>query len=79
MYCCLVRYFTRRRAIREKRQRQLLSEVETRMGRAADGMKSNLAIEMSPPSAPCGRVHVPEYRTEHSKSKSTQQDATFDH
>ena len=56
-----------------------MSEVETRMGRTADGIRSNLAIEMSPPSAPCGRVHVPEYQTEHSRSKSTQQDATFDH
>ena len=79
IYCCLVRYFTRRRAIREKRQRQLLSEVETRMGRTADGMRSNLAIEMSPPSAPCSRVHLPGYQTEHARSTGTQQDATFDH
>ena len=79
MYCCLVRYFIHRRTIREKRQRQLLSEVETRMGRAAGGMKSNIVIEMSSQSVPCGRVHMPEYQTEHSRSKSTQQDATFDH
>ena len=78
MYCCLVRYFTRRKTIREKRQRQLLTEVEARMGRDADDIKPNLAIEMSP-SAPCGRVHVPDYQTEHSRSKSTQQDSTFDH
>ena len=57
----------------------------TRMGRNAEGIRSNLAIEMAPPSAPCGRVHVPEYhnqntsQTEHSNSKGTQQAATFNH
>ena len=81
MYCCCVRYFTRKRAIREKRRGKLLSEVETRMGRTAEGIRSNLAIEMAPPSAPCGRVHVPEYHnnqnSNQTESRGTQQDATF--
>ena len=80
MYCCLVRYFTRKQAIREKRRGKLLSEVETRMGRTAEGIRSNFAIEMAPPSAPCGRVHVPEYHNQNSsqtESRGTQQDATF--
>ena len=50
MCCCCVRYFTRKRAIREKRRGQLLSEVETRMGRTNEGIRSNLAIEMAPPA-----------------------------
>ena len=81
LYSCLVRYFTRRKTIRERRQRQLLTEVEARMGRAkADNMiKPNLAIEMAPSAPECGRVHVPDYQTEHSRSKSTQQNQTFDH
>ena len=46
LYSCLARYFTRRKTIRERRQRQLLTEVEARMGRSkADNMiKPNLAI-----------------------------------
>ena len=52
--------------MREKRQKQLLSEVETRMGTVAGGT----AIEMSPMSVPCQKVHVPDY---HNK------EATFDH
>ena len=81
LYSCLVRYCTRRKVIREKRQRRLLTEVEARMGRSqADNlMKPNLAIEMSPSAPECGRVHVPDYQTENSKSKSTQQNQTFDH
>ena len=84
MYCCCVRYFTRKRAIREKRRGQLLSEVETRMGRTTEGIRSNLAIEMAPPSALCGRMTVPEYHNIHNnqnsnqtESRGTQQDATF--
>ena len=88
MYCCCVRYFTRKRNIREKRRGQLMSEMETRMGRTAEGnrSRSNLAIEMvSPPSAPCGRghLHVPEYHnnqnqnSNQTESRGTQQDATF--
>ena len=74
LYSCLVRYCSRRKVIREKRQRRLLNEVEARMGRSQTDnlMKPNLAIEMSPSAPECGRVHVPVYQTENSKSKSTQ-------
>ena len=41
--------------MREKRKKQLLLEVETRMGKVAGGP----AIEMSP----CQKVHVPDYHT----------------
>ena len=64
-----------------------MSEMETRMGRTAEGTRSNLAIEMvSSPSAPCGRghLHVPEYHnnqnnqnSNQTESRGTQQDATF--
>ena len=85
MYCCCVRYFTRKRAIREKRKGQLMSEMETRMGRTTEGNR-NLAIEMAPsPSAPCGRehLHVPQYHnnenqnSNQTESRGTQQDATY--
>ena len=82
LYSCLVRYCSRRKVIREKRQRRLLNEVEARMGRSQTDnlMKPNLAIEMSPSAPECGRVHVPDYQIENSsKSKSTQQNQTFDH
>ena len=82
LYSCLVRYCSCRKVIREKRQRRLLNEVEARMGRSQTDnlMKPNLAIEMSPSAPECGRVHVPDYQIENSsKSKSTQQNQTFDH
>merc|ERR1712055_1155793 len=63
IYCCCVRYHIRRQAGREKRRGQIMSEMETRMGRTTEGNR-NLAIEMAPsPSAPCGRehLHVPQY------------------
>ena len=41
--------------MREKRKKQLLSEVETRMGKVA----GDAAIEMSP----CQKLHVPDYQT----------------
>ena len=64
-----------------------MSEMGTRMGRNAEGIRTNLAIEMAPPpSAPCGRghLHVPEYHnnqnnqnSNQTESRGTQQDATF--
>ena len=57
-----------------------MSEMETRMGRTAEGNR-NLAIEMAPsPSAPCGRdhLHVPQYHNNQiqnpTESRGTQQD-----
>ena len=83
IYCCCMRYHTRKQAIREKRKGQIMSEMETRMGRTAEGNR-NLAIEMAPsPSAPCGRdhLHVPQYHNNQiqnpTESRGTQQDATF--
>merc|ERR1711888_164747 len=63
LYRCCVRYQTRRQAGREKKRGKIMSEMETRMGRATEGNR-NLAIEMaSSPSAPCGRdhLHVPQF------------------
>ena len=61
-----------------------MSEMETTMGRTAEGIRSNLAIEMvPPPSALCGRghLHVPEYHnnqnSNQTESRGTQQYATF--
>ena len=91
LYSCLASYCTRRKVIREKRERRLLTEVETRMGRSQMDKpgKANLAIEMAP-SAPrpgsatdCDRVHVPDFHLENSNnssvSRGTQQKPTFDH
>ena len=55
MYGCVGRYVIHRRNMREKRKKQLLLEVETRMGKVA----GDAAIEMSP----CQKVHVPDYHT----------------
>ena len=44
LYCCVARYFIHRRTIREKRQKQLLSEVETRMGRVAGGTQTLVKV-----------------------------------
>ena len=82
LYNCLVSYCSRKKLIREKRQRRLVAQVESRMGRSQTDnlMKPNLAIEMSQSAPECGRVHVPDYQIEHSsKSKGTQQNQTFDH
>ena len=82
LYSCLVSYCSRRKVIREKRQRRLLNEVETRMGRSQTDnlMKPNLAIEMAPSAPECGRVHVPDYQIENSNiSRATQQSQTFEH
>ena len=89
LYCCCVCYHTRRQAGREKKKGKIMSEMETRMGRATEGNR-NLAIEMaSSPSAPCGRehLHVPPYHnnqtglqiqnSNQTESRGTQQDATF--
>ena len=90
LYCCCVCYHTRRQAGREKRKGKIMSEMETRMGRATEGNR-NLAIEMasSSPSAPCGRehLHVPPYHNNQTgfqiqnsnptESRGIQQDATF--
>ena len=87
LYCCCVRYQTRRQAGREKRKGKIMSEMETRMGRATEGNR-NLAIEMaSSPSAPCGRdhLHVPQFHNSQTgfqiqnstETRGTQQDATF--
>ena len=85
LYSCLVSYCSRRKVIREKRQRRLLNEVETRMGRSqTDNLrKPNLAIEMAPSAPECGRVQVPDYQLENSNnssvSRGTQQNQTFEH
>ena len=87
IYCCCVRYQTRKQAGREKRRGKIMTEMETRMGRTIEGNR-NLAIEMaSSPSAPCGRdhLHVPQFhnnqtgfQTQNStETRGTQQDATF--
>ena len=82
LYSCLVRYCSRRKVIREKRQRRLLNEVEARMGRSQTDnlMKPNLAIEMSPSAPECGRVHALDYQMENLNiSWATQQSQTFEH
>ena len=80
-YTCLVSYCSRKKLAKEKQQRRLMAQVESRLGRsqADTPMKPNLAIEMSPSAPECGRVHVPDYHEENScKSKGTQQNQTFE-
>ena len=50
LYNCLVSYCSRKKVIREKRQKRMLNEVETRIWRSQTDnlMKLNMAIEMSP-------------------------------
>ena len=88
LYSCLVSYWSHRKVIREKRQRRLLNEVETRMGRSQMD-KPKLAIEMAPSAPRPGgatdstKVHVPDYQLENSNnssvSRGTQQTETFGH
>ena len=68
LYSCLTSYCAHRKVIREKRERRLLTEVETRMGRSQmdKPRKANFAIEMAP-SAP---VHVSDYQLENSNNSS---------
>ena len=72
---------SRKKLVREKRQRRLMAQVESRIGRSqADNlMKPNLAIEMSPSAPECARVHVPDYQIENANnSRATQQSQTFE-
>ena len=79
LYTCIVSYCSRKKLAKEKQQRRLMAQVESRLGRSqADTlMKPNLAIEMSPTAPECGRIHIPEYQVQNN-SRSTQHNQTFE-
>ena len=78
-YSCLVSYCSRKRLDREKRQRLLMAQVESRLGKsqADTTMKPNLALEMSASAPECSRIHIPEYQAQNN-SRATQHNQTFE-